>query len=339
MNQVVTYASGSAMLFDKGTFEQAQRAANLFANSQIVPKHFQGKVADCFIGICIAQRMQEDPLMVLQNMFLVSGTPGWKTQYMIARANASGVFKGRITWKTEGAGDNMKVTASAVLADTGETVSASADMKMAKTEGWTKNPKYQSMPEHMLRFRSAAFLIRLYAPEVMLGYQTAEELETAPIMKDVTPETPSPISIIEAQMKQEAEAVVDIETGEIIEQNVEAAASTLEAGATRSPNVDTAPATNPSEQWPPKVLVYSKPDNNTETDWVRFKNEVIGYVHASQSDKEMTALFNAHTAPLNNLQRLAPKLYAEIKKAADEQSQSFQQDREDAMPQPRTARK
>ncbi len=47
---------------------------------------------------------------------------------------------------------------------------------MAEAAGWTKNPKYRSMPEHMLRYRSATLLIRLYAPEVMHGYSTAAEL-------------------------------------------------------------------------------------------------------------------------------------------------------------------
>jgi hypothetical protein len=52
---------------------------------------------------------------------------------------------------------------------------------MAKAEGWTRNAKYQTMPEHMLRWRSATMLIRLFAPEVMLGIPAADELE------DITP--------------------------------------------------------------------------------------------------------------------------------------------------------
>jgi hypothetical protein len=33
------------------------------------------------------------------------------------------------------------------------------------------------MPQLMLRYRAAALLVRLYCPEVLMGYQTAEELE------------------------------------------------------------------------------------------------------------------------------------------------------------------
>jgi hypothetical protein len=57
-------------------------------------------------------------------------------------------------------------------------VEATATMEMAEADGWTKNPKYRSMPEHMLRWRAAAMLVRLYVPEVLLGFYTTEEVET-----------------------------------------------------------------------------------------------------------------------------------------------------------------
>lgn len=210
-NEVIVHSTGgSAMMLNKEVFEQAYRAAKLFAASKLVPLHFQGKEPDCFIGLMVAHRMGEDPLTVLQNMYVVHGRPGWSTQYMIARANSSGVFKGRITWDVTGTGDAMSVKAKATLAETGQVVTSPAvDMKMAKAEGWTKNAKYQTMPELMLSYRSAAFLIRMYAPEVMLGYQTVEELETVPAMKDVTPED-SIIANINAQITGEKPAPQEV---------------------------------------------------------------------------------------------------------------------------------
>jgi hypothetical protein len=50
-------------------------------------------------------------------------------------------------------------------------------MKMAQQEGWTrKNPKYQSMPELMLKNRAATFFGRQYIPDLLLGVQTSEEV-------------------------------------------------------------------------------------------------------------------------------------------------------------------
>jgi hypothetical protein len=232
MNAITTFTPPKGgLLSDASKFEFGQRAANLFAASQLVPAHLRGKPQDCFIALHMAERMGEDPLMVMQNIVIVSGTAGWKTQFMIAKANAAGVFKGRINWRVEGEGERLKVTAFAHLADTGDEVSASADMKMAKAEGWTKNAKYTSMPEHMLRWRAAAFLIRLYCPEVMMGMQTAEEVEDVRLAvasntaMDVTPSAAlaarldhRPGSVTATVDHALSEATHDPETGEITEQ-------------------------------------------------------------------------------------------------------------------------
>lgn len=182
--------AGVDVFADSGAFEHAQRVAKVLASSALVPKHFQGNVADCLIALQIARRLNEEPMTVLQNLYVVSGRPGWSSAYMIARARRSGVFSGPITWRTAGQNGDLAVTAVAHLSDTGEEVTATADMRMAKAEGWTKNQKYASMPEHMLRWRSAAMLIRLYAPEVMIGLPIIEEVETEPAIaepRDVTP--------------------------------------------------------------------------------------------------------------------------------------------------------
>lgn len=171
------------------TFEHAQRVAKVFAQSSLVPQHLRNNVADCLIAYQIARRLGEEPLTVFQNIYVINGKPGWTTAYMVSRANRSGVFRGRITWDESGNGDSLAVTAKAVLSDTGEEVRVTCDIRMAKAEQWTRNAKYQSMPSHMLRWRSAAMLIRLYSPEVMLGMPVIEEIETGQQreVRDVTP--------------------------------------------------------------------------------------------------------------------------------------------------------
>lgn len=174
-----TYRPGTHldMLTDKPLFEHMQRVARMFAESQLVPQHLRGKVPDCFIALHIARRLDEDPLTLMQNIYIVSGKAGWMTQYMIARANKSGRLQGPIRWRSTGQGESLEVTAFATLTADGEEISATASMAMAKAEQWTRNPKYTSMPEHMLRWRSATMLVRLYMPEIMLGLPSAQELE------------------------------------------------------------------------------------------------------------------------------------------------------------------
>lgn len=163
-------------------FSLMQRQARMFAMSPLIPEALrkgapEQAMANCYIAMSIADRMGEDRMTVMQNIHIIHGTAGFKSSYMIARANASGKFKDEIEWEESGEGPTLSLTAFATLAKSGRRVEMTVDMAMAKAEGWTSNKKYTTMPKVMLRYRSAAFLIRLYAPEVMLGHQTAEEIE------------------------------------------------------------------------------------------------------------------------------------------------------------------
>ena len=164
-------------------FELQQRQARMFATSPLVPEHLrkgspEQAMANCYIALKLAEIMGEAPLIVMQNIHIVQGKAGFDAKYMIARANKSGVFEGRINWRVDTSDSkNMSVQAFATLADTGEEVNFTCDMAMANAEGWSRNSKYKTMPEVMLRYRSATFLIRFYAADVMLGYHTAEEMQ------------------------------------------------------------------------------------------------------------------------------------------------------------------
>lgn len=145
----------------------------------LVPRHFQGEanMGNAIIAAKVAISMGEDPLTTMQNMHVVNGKAGFSSSYMIARAHRSGLLRGRIRYRVDGEGSDLRVTAWARLADDPEDpIEQTVTMKMAQAEGWTKNPKYRSMPEHMLEWRAAAFLIRKFLPEVMLGFQTVEEI-------------------------------------------------------------------------------------------------------------------------------------------------------------------
>lgn len=183
--------TGSSLM-DPTKFEHMVRVGRMLGMSPLVPKHLREGGADAatangVLVLNMAERLKEDPLTVAQNIYFVNGSPGWNATYMISKANQHGVFQDPIDWEIKGTGDNLSVTAFGVLASTGKKVKVTADMAMAKAENWTKNAKYRSMPEQMLRYRSATMLIRLYCPEVMVGMPTSVELELERDYKDVTP--------------------------------------------------------------------------------------------------------------------------------------------------------
>lgn len=185
-----------ASFVDEHVFKQLWRGAQALSESQLVPAHFRGKPNDCFVALHMASRMGADPVMVLQNLYVVHGTPGWSAKFIIAQANLSGVFKGRIKFKYEGtelpdvSKSSLKVTAYATMNDgTDEVVEAAASMEMARLEGWAKNTKYQGMQRQMLSYRAATLLVRLYAPEVLMGVPVTDEIEDVHAAKGPMPVT------------------------------------------------------------------------------------------------------------------------------------------------------
>lgn len=155
------------------------KMATVLANSSLLPKHFQGQPANIFVGLQMAARMKIDAMMLLQNMQVINGKPGLSAVMQIALANKYGPFSCPILFRENLTGPNPSATAYATHKASGETVEFTVDMKMATAEGWTRNPKYASMPGVMLAYRAACFLIRRYCPEVTMGMQSSEEVEDA----------------------------------------------------------------------------------------------------------------------------------------------------------------
>jgi hypothetical protein len=180
-------AAPLAFLQDSAAFEHLWRVAKAFSMSGMVPGHFQGKPESCMVALMYAQQLGEHPMVMFQEVTVISGRPGTSARFAIARANKSGLLRGPITWASKGKGDTLEVTASATLRETGEAITAVVSMEEAKADGWTRNPKYKSIPEQMLRWRAATRLINLYMPEVLFGLGVSDDAEVrAARVKDVS---------------------------------------------------------------------------------------------------------------------------------------------------------
>lgn len=186
-----TQQQGNALAFlhDGEAFNHLWRVAKAFSLSGMVPEAYQNKPEACLVALMYAQQLGEHPMLLFQEMGVYKGKPITSTKFAIARVNNSGILRGPITWESKGTGPALEVTASAVLRETGEVITATASMKEAVADGWTRNQKYQSIPEQMLRWRSASRLINLYFPEVLFGMGVREEAE---VQKVQVAETPAP---------------------------------------------------------------------------------------------------------------------------------------------------
>jgi hypothetical protein len=226
-----------AFLVNKQLFEHVYRVAAGYSRTQLVPTHFQGKPDDCFVACQLAMRLGVDPFMLMQGLYVVHGKPGMEAKLAIALANAKGAFRDRIKFRLEGEGPTRRCTAYAHDNDTGEALEQTVTMAMAKAEGWLDKPgsKWKTLPDLMLQYRSAAFLIRLTCPEVLMGLQTREEVDDLlpnygpGNVIDVAPQTALQAALSRPAATEPAETVAEPETEPQEQQTVpDAVADTLE---------------------------------------------------------------------------------------------------------------
>lgn len=290
-----------SLLLDAQAFDQMQRVGRMLAVSPLFPEHLRKGslemgIANGVLVMNMAARLNEDPLTVAQNIYFVGGKPGWSASYMIGKANQNGVFRDPIDWDIAGKGDTLSVTAFAVLRSTGKRVSVTCDMAMAKAEGWTKNVKYQSMPQQMLRYRSATFMIRLYCPEVMIGIPSSIENELG--MRDVTPDydpTPEPTM-------NDGETV-DAETGDVEQTKPEVKA---DPKPKRDEKPTSAQQAAPKDDAPPQ-------DSNAQPDPVDFTNNIkLRQFVADVQEVGMEGAFGLWAQDLDRLKSANPDLHAAI---------------------------
>jgi hypothetical protein len=239
--QAAVSANMGVGLLNLEAFELSQRIAKMLSQSTLVPEQYRATVkvkdgkdnygnwlyrdepnpnglSNCIIALNMANRMGADPLMIMQNLYLIEGRPSWSSQFVMAAINSCGRFSA-LRFEIEDLGEkeveytetvwqnrqkqtvhkkitiqNMSCVAFAIERETGERIESSKiTMEMAVKEGWyQKNgSKWQTMPEQMLRYRAASFFGRVYAPELLMGLRTQEEEQDAII--DITPE-PEPVA-------------------------------------------------------------------------------------------------------------------------------------------------
>jgi len=228
MNAVATTTEQTLMPASQNTqpgfgnlqsFELMQRAAKLLSNSTLVPKEYQGNLPNCVIALNMAARVGADPLQVMQNLYVVHGRPGWSSQFLIATFNQCGRFTAmRFEFFGEAGKDTYGCRAYATEKSTGERIVGSdITIAIAKAEGWhgKNGSKWKTMPQQMLMYRSASFLVRAYAPELSMGLQTRDELDDIDEVPTVTVASrdPSVIAALEHELTGGASAAIDT-TGE-----------------------------------------------------------------------------------------------------------------------------
>lgn len=174
--------------FSMNGFDHAQRVAKMLSSSNLIPEAYRGNVQNTMIALELANRIGASPLLVMQNLYIVQGKPSWSSSFIIASLNACKRFS-PLRFNMEGKEDEYGCSAWAYDLATGDKLEGpKVTWAMAKAEGWYAKggSKWKTMPELMFRYRAAAFFGRLYAPDILMGMQTMEEVQdvTLPVARE-----------------------------------------------------------------------------------------------------------------------------------------------------------
>ena len=154
--------------------------AKTFVNSGALPKSIDSAPK----LIMVFQAGYEaglQPLEALNSFYFVNGKLAMYGDTVISQVKKAGH---KVIW-----GDCNEKTATVTIerGDTGEKMTQTFTMDMAKERGYTSNPIYQKYPENMLKFRVFGMTAKFIVPDALHGIPIKEDLESDYI--EVKPET------------------------------------------------------------------------------------------------------------------------------------------------------
>lgn len=202
--------SSAALMMDMSALDRMERFANLMASARsTVPAHFQGKPGDCLAVVMQATTWGMNPFAVAQKTHLINGTLGYEAQLVASVINSSSLLADRFNFEWFGTWEKIvgkfKMVESRTKKDDNgnakkfmmpdwdlkdenglgvrvwATIKGESEprvlellMTQARTRNstlWTEDPKQQ------LAYLAQKRWARLYAPDVILGVYTPDEIE------------------------------------------------------------------------------------------------------------------------------------------------------------------
>lgn len=205
-----THIGGQALTLESAHLNNMMAIANMMASARAtVPAHFKNSPGDCLAVVMQSARWGMDPFAVAQKTHLVQGTLGYEAQLVASVVNSSNITKDRMHFEWFGAwekiigkfkkvesktkkdddgnfktyivpawemkdeeGLGVKVWATLRGEDSPRELTLMMTQARTRNSGlWTEDPKQQ------LAYLAQKRWARLYAPDVLLGVYTPDEIE------------------------------------------------------------------------------------------------------------------------------------------------------------------
>lgn len=182
--------------FAPATITEAIEFSKMLADSQMVPRAYQGKPQDIMVCVQWGYEIGLAPMQALQNIAVINGKPSVYGDAAMALVQASPVCDD-IAEYFEGEGTPNPVAVCVAKRKGRQPVTARFSVEDAKRAGlWGKQGPWQAYPKRMMQMRARGFALRDAFPDVLKGLITAEEAQDFPDeakprqVRDITPRNP-----------------------------------------------------------------------------------------------------------------------------------------------------
>lgn len=143
--------------------------AKAVSTAALLPQAYRGKPADILIATGLGNAIGIAPAQALYEIYVVNGRPSPSANLMAALVRRAG-HKLRVQ------GDNKQCTATLIRADDPDfPFAATWTIQQAKDAGLAHKDTWKQYPGAMLRARAIAEVVRMGAPEAVMGMEYARE--------------------------------------------------------------------------------------------------------------------------------------------------------------------
>lgn len=197
----IASASAGTLLLDGTYMDRLERVADLMASGKTtIPQHLRGSKGDCFAVVLQSMQWGMNPFAVGQKTHLVNGTLGYEAQLVAAVINSSGATKDRFHFDWFGPWEKVIGKFTIKKGEKGEyrvpgwtmadeegcgikvwaTLKGEAEprvLELLLAQARTRNSTlWADDPKQQLAYLAQKRWSRLYAPDVILGVYTPDEL-------------------------------------------------------------------------------------------------------------------------------------------------------------------
>lgn len=219
-NAIATTQSKGGFLMDPQNLQEAMQLADMLANSNLVPRAYQGKAGDVLVACQWGSEIGLKPLQALQNIAVINNVPAVWGDALVALVRGSGLCEYiKQDW------DAATKTATCRVKRNGEPEEVRTfSEEDARLAGHIGKDTYKKNLQRMLSIRARAFALRDVFADVLKGLKVAEEVEDYPAEKDITPAAPVSAGSAIERMKSamvERKPVIEVAQQHVAEQSIE----------------------------------------------------------------------------------------------------------------------